>query len=232
MTVQPHKGFGFRPKAFLFDMDGVIYDSMKYHAIAWHTTMTRFNLPMSEEDCYLHEGMRGLETIKEIALERCGLHLSEEEIAHIYDEKCKCFATFPKPDMMLGTKELMEKIKASGARIVVVTGSGQHTVLDRLEQDYRGLIHRDLMVTCYDVEHGKPLPDPYLMGLQKAGVMADEAVVVENAPLGVRAGKAANIFTVAVNTGPLADETLAAEGADIILPSMQYFADNFENLMG
>lgn len=211
-------------------MDGVIYDSMKYHAIAWHTTMTRFNLPMSEEDCYLHEGMRGLETIKEIARERCGLNLSDEEVAYIYNEKCKCFATFPQPEMMPGTKQLMEKIKASGAKIVVVTGSGQHTVLDRLEHDYQGLITPELVVTCYDVEHGKPMPDPYLMGLKKAGVSAAEAVVVENAPLGVRAGKAANIFTVAVNTGPLDDAKLAAEGADLILPSMQYFADNFEKI--
>lgn len=231
LRMNKKDGFGFVPKAVLFDMDGVIYDSMKYHAKAWHTTMTRFGIPMSEEDCYAHEGMRGLETIKKLAHERCGLELSPDEIAHIYDKKCKCFASFPKPEMMPGTKLLMEKIKTTGAKIVVVTGSGQLTVLNRLERDYAGLVNHDLMVTCFDVEHGKPMPDPYLMGLKKAGVTAAEAIVVENAPLGIRAGKAAGIFTVAVNTGPLPDSMLAAEGADIVLPSMQHFADIWEKLI-
>ena len=53
-------------RAALFDMDGVIYDSMRYHAIAWNRTMTACGIPMSEEDCYAHEGMRGLETIKKL----------------------------------------------------------------------------------------------------------------------------------------------------------------------
>ena len=70
-------------------------------------------------------------------------------------------------------------------------------------------------------EHGKPAPDPYLMGLSKAGGLQPwEAIVVENAPLGVRAGVAAQIFTVAVNTGPLPDEALWQEGADLVMPDM------------
>ena len=217
-------------RAALFDMDGVIYDSMRYHAIAWNRTMTACGIPMSEEDCYAHEGMRGLETIKKLAWERCQLRLTDEEVAAIYEKKCQCFAGFPEPEMMPGCHELMEKMKAAGVKIVVVTGSGQHTVLDRLERDYSGLIHRELVVTCYDVDHGKPAPDPYLKGLQIAGVAAEEAVVVENAPLGVRAGKAAGIFTIAVNTGPLPNEALAIEGADMIFPSMQALANDFEHL--
>ena len=58
------------------------------------------------------------------------------------------------------------------------------------------------MVTAFDVKYGKPHPEPYLMGLEKAGVHANEAFVVENAPMGVEAGVAAGIFTIAVNTGP------------------------------
>lgn len=223
-------GFGFNPKAFLFDMDGVIYDSMKYHAKAWHTSMAKFGIPMSEADCYAHEGMRGLETIKELALERCNKNIPDEEIRLMYEDKCQEFAKFPPPEMMLGTKQLMQKIKAFGAEIVVVTGSGQKSVLSRICKDYDGLIVPELVITCFDVKRGKPAPDPYLMGLQKVGVKAEEAVVVENAPLGVRAGKAAGIFTVAVNTGPLPDSMLAKEGADLIYPSVQAFCDDFENL--
>ena len=81
-----------------------------------------------------------------------------------------------------------------------------------------------------DVKHGKPNPEPYLMGLEKAGVGADEALVVENAPLGVRAGVAAGIFTIAVNTGPLPEKVLTDEGANVLFDSMTALAQNFNTL--
>ena len=58
-------------------------------------------------------------------------------------------------------------------------------------------------------------------------MQANEAVVVENAPLGVRAGVAAGVFTIAVNTGPLPDKALADEGANVVFPSMEYFAEHW-----
>lgn len=224
-------GFGFKPKAVLFDMDGVIYDSMKYQAYAWHKTMTENGIPMSEEDCYAHEGMKGVETIRELAKERCGLVMTDEEVKALYKKKCDCFATCPKPEKMPGTEELMKKIQSFGAKIIVVTGSGQHIVLDRLENDFKGLIVKERVVTCYDVKRGKPHADPYLKGLEIAGVSADEAVVVENAPLGVKSGKAAEIFTVAVNTGPLPDSMLKDAGADIVFPSMWAFTNAWERMV-
>ena len=54
----------FRPKAVMFDMDGVIYDSMPNHARSWHTAMKRIGIDMPPEDAYKYEGMRGVETIK------------------------------------------------------------------------------------------------------------------------------------------------------------------------
>ena len=86
------------------------------------------------------------------------------------------------------------------------------------------------MVTAYDVKYGKPHPEPYLMGLQKAGVKADEAIVIENAPIGVEAGVAAGIFTIAVNTGPLDAQVLLDAGANVLFPSMQALYDNWEKL--
>ena len=85
------------------------------------------------------------------------------------------------------------------------------------------------MVTAFDVKQGKPNPEPYLMGLRKANIQASEAIVVENAPLGVQAARAAGIFTIAVNTGPLKDEVLKEAGANLVLPSMQYLADHWDN---
>ena len=87
------------------------------------------------------------------------------------------------------------------------------------------------MVTAFDVRQGKPHPEPYLKGLEKAGVAAAEALVVENAPLGVQAAVAAGIFTVAVNTGPIPAEKLREAGAGVVLPGMPALADSFDDVV-
>jgi len=219
-------GFGqFRPRAVLFDMDGVIYNSMPNHAKSWHESMATFGLDMPPEGAYLYEGMRGVETIKLLARKQWNRELSDEEAARMYEVKSATFAKCPPPEKMDGIMSLMQQIKDSGLRICVVTGSGQHTLLDKLTIAFEGLIERDYIVTAYDVKHGKPAPDPYLAGMQKTGTAPWETIVVENAPLGVRAAVAAKCFTIAANTGPLADETLLEAGADMVLPSIAALSD-------
>jgi len=223
--LERHGFEAFKPKAVLFDMDGVIYNSMPNHAVSWHKAMAGFGLDMKPEDAYRFEGMRGVETIKLLARQQWNKELSDEEAAKMYAEKSKLFSLCPKAEKMEGVEELMHKIKASGLKIVVVTGSGQKTLLDKLESDFNGLINKDLMITSFDVKHGKPNPEPYICGMKKAGIEPWEGIVVENAPLGVRAAVAAKLFTVAVNTGPLPDNMLANEGANVIFPNMPAFKD-------
>lgn len=225
-------GFGaFRPKAVLFDMDGVLYDSMPSHAYSWHTSMAEFGVDMSEAEAYKYEGMRGVETIKLVCKQQWGREITDEESQRMYDEKSRIFATQPTAHIMDGVIDLQRKIKADGLKIVVVTGSGQHSLLEKLLDDFEGLVSHDLLVSSFDVRHGKPNPEPYLMGLAKAGVEPWEAIVVENAPLGVRAAVAARIFTVAVNTGPLPDATLSCEGANLVFTRMTDFRDKWEYLL-
>ena len=160
--------------------------------------------------------------------EQKGIEISDEESQRMYDEKSRIFATRPEAKVMEGVMELQRKMKADGLKIVVVTGSGQHSLLDKLVHDFEGLIEPGMIVSSFDVKRGKPNPEPYIKGLMKAGVDPWEAIVVENAPLGVRAAQAANIFTVAVNTGPLPDKMLADEGADLIFSRMTDFRDKWE----
>lgn len=221
----------FTPKAALFDMDGVLYDSMPNHAYSWHTSMASFGIEMSEADAYAYEGMRGVETIKKMVKEQRGVEISDEESQRMYDEKSRVFSTRPEALMMEGVKELQEKMKACGMKIVVVTGSGQRSLLEKLEHDFKGLIEPGMIVSSFDVKRGKPNPEPYLKGLAKAGVEPWEAIVVENAPLGVRAAQAARIFTVAVNTGPLPNKMLADEGADLIFNRMTDFRDRWGDFL-
>lgn len=128
-------------------------------------------------------------------------------------------------------KPLMQQIKDGGLKICVVTGSAQHALLDKLLIDFDGLLRKELIVTAFDVTHGKPNPEPYLMGMKKCGVEPWETIVVENAPLGVRAAVAARCFTIAVNTGPLPDAMLAAEGADLIFPAMTALCEQWKGIV-
>lgn len=214
-------------KAVLFDMDGVLFDSMKNHAKAWNKAMAMYDMNLSEEETYMHEGRTGASTINIVSARERGYEASEDEIKKIYQTKSDIFNSLPKAEPMQGAYTLLQEIKNSGLQPVLVTGSGQLSLIDNLNHHFPGIFQKEYMVTAYDVKFGKPNPEPYLMGLKKAGIEPNEAVVVENAPLGVKAGVAAGIFTIAVNTGPLPDNALLDEGANLLFNSMQELADNW-----
>lgn len=228
--LEKHGFEHFEPKAVLFDMDGVLYDSMPRHAVAWQQSMAYYGIRMTAEDAYLTEGQRGVDTIRQMVLRQQGRDISEQEAQVMYDRKTMEFHSQGNPPVMPGVLELMEQLTAAGLRIGVVTGSGQRPLIQRLLSDFGRYIDESRIVTAYDVKRGKPFPDPYLMGVGK--VLGSEgkpwqAIVVENAPLGVRAAVAAQLFTIAVNTGVLPQEVLAREGADLLFPDMPSLARYF-----
>ena len=226
------QGLPLRLRAVLFDMDGVLYNSMPYHASAWHRAMAQFGYDLPEEEVYMHEGRTGTSTVNLVSRREHGVEVSDERVEEIYKVKSKFFNEFPPAEPMPGALSLLCQLKEQGLKILIVTGSGQRSLLDKLNVDYPDIFRRELMVTAFDVKRGKPDPEPYLMGLQKGELHPDECIVVENAPLGVRAAKAAGIFTIAVNTGPLPDEALLSEGADLLFPSMQALSDAWSELSG
>jgi len=218
-----------RLKAVLFDMDGVLFDSMRNHAEAWTRAVEKHGLKMTRQMVYENEGRTGDGTINALALEQWGREATAEECQAIYATKSEIFNSLPEAQPMAGAAQLLQACKEAGLTIVLVTGSGQKSLLAKLEHAYPGIFTPGHMVTAFDVVKGKPYAEPYLMGLKKAGVPASEAIVVENAPLGVQAGRAAGIFTLAVNTGELTDQMLADAGANLVLSSMQQLADLAQN---
>ena len=223
---------GISPKVVLFDMDGVLYDSMPNHGVAWQRAMKEFGIHFTLEDSYATEGARGVDTIRKYAKTQLGKELSEEEAQRMYDVKAHYFHEMPEAKVFDGVIDLMQKIKASGLKIGIVTGSAQLPLIERVTRDFGDFVSAEQITTAYDVKRGKPNPDPYLMGLQKAGnYLPTEGIVVENAPLGVHAGVAAGCYTVAINSGPLPDATLLDEGANILFPTIREFADKWELLL-
>lgn len=228
--LEKHGFEQFEPKAVLFDMDGVLYNSMPHHAVAWQQSMASFGIRMTESDAYATEGARGIDTIRQMVKKQKGEDISLEEAQKMYDEKTRLFHLMDEAPVMEGVISLMEHIHTQGLTIGVVTGSGQRPLINRLLRDFGAFLDEQHIVTAYDVTRGKPNPDPYLMGMQKAGTASWQTVVIENAPLGVRAGVAARAFTIAVNTGPLPDEVLSSCGADLLFQQMTVLADQWNQL--
>lgn len=223
-----HNYTNFDMKGVLFDMDGVLYNSMKYHAKAWKQAMDEENLESTYDEYFLHEGRVGYNTIDLVIRRNKDRPATDEEKKRIYQRKSNLFAEYNDGELIPYAYDLLKEIKGEGLECVVVTGSGQPSLLDNLDKNFPGIFERSKMVTAFDVKNGKPNPEPYLMGLEKAGnLKQNQAIVVENAPMGVEAGVAAGLFTIAINTGPLDEKALWEAGANIVLPSMEALYNNW-----
>lgn|SRR5690554_1702149 len=211
----------FDLKAVIFDMDGVLYDSMPAHDISWRETMDELKLEYHPHEFYLQEGRVGKWTIDLIFQRNLGRDATREEEEKIYARKSELFQLYNEGGIMPGARETIEYVQGEGLTPVLVTGSGQPSLLNRLDNHFPGAFIPETMVTAYDVKYGKPNPEPFLMGLQRGGnLQPNQAIVIENAPLGIQAAVGAGIFTIAVNTGPLPDSVLTEAGAAVVFRSM------------
>ena len=231
-AVFPDEQPVFSPRAVLFDMDGVLYDSMPLHAIAWEKSMAQYGIKMTKADAYATEGARGFDTVMSMAKQQKGIDIGLDKAKEVYAVKSNIFHSLPEAPIFDGVKELMQNIVASGISVNVVTGSAQKPLIDRLHHDFGQWLSPDHVTTAYDVKHGKPDPDPYLTGLRKAGNLKPwEGIVVENAPLGVRSGVSANIFTIAINSGPLPDSALLNEHCNLLYEKMTELLADWEQII-
>jgi HAD superfamily hydrolase (TIGR01509 family) len=226
--IQFNKYPVFHPKAIFFDMDGVLFDSMGSHATAWVGALKQVGLPFTENEAYLNEGRTGASTIDGVFIKEHGRIATEEEKQTIYRLKSRLFETFKHSEKIPYVSDLLERIQTQKLGIFVVTGSGQPSLIDSLEGNFPGVFQKKKMVTAFDVQYGKPHPEPYLMALKKSGLNPWEVVVIENAPLGVESSSKAGLFTIAVNTGPLDPTVLSDSGANIVFDSMKDLFEQWE----
>lgn len=208
-------------RAVLFDMDGVIYDSMHAHEKSWQQTMKEWNIKAEPNEFFIQEGRPAQFTTNLLFQRNLKRDATEEEIKKIYERKSELFFKYDSGALISGIKETIKIVQANGLIPILVTGSGQTGLWERLNGDLPNVFTPETMITAFDVKIGKPHPEPYLMGLEKAGnLKPNQALVIENAPLGVESAHKADIFTIAVNTGPLPDNVLLEAGADLLMDSI------------
>lgn len=209
-----------RLKAVFFDQDGVLYNSMPYHAESWAWAMTKHGLPYTAMECYRNEGRTSTGVIQEHHRQIYGTDATPELIEAIYKDKTEHFTemTGGFPGIIPDVDKVLQYLRSQGVQCWVVTGSGQRDLINALNKTFDNVFTG--IISSFDVKKGKPDPEPYLKAWERSGFKKEECLVVENAPLGVRAAKAAGLFTCAVNTGILPDSELEAEHADKVFPNM------------
>lgn len=209
------KKIKFSYKAAIFDMDGVITDTMRYHFDAWIKTFALVGIRVNCYDVYLREGQDGLTSVKEI-YKRYGRPLNLKEAKLLLAKKEKLFKRIVKVRFVRGALPFLRRLKKRGLLLGLVTGTSRHEMCRMLPEKLRNLF--DVLVTGNDVKKGKPHPEPFLKALKLLGARASEAAVIENAPFGIQAAKKAGLFCIALETS-LPRKYLRR--ADIILKSYE-----------
>src|SRR5467141_411151 len=191
-------------RALLFDMDGVLVDSTAAVARVWSVWARKHGLD-PETVVKIAHGRPSISTIREL-LPRADHEAEDREVERLEIEDVEGIAALP------GAAELLGVLPAS--RYAIVTSATRPLAEVRLRA--AGLIVPANLVTARDVQRGKPNPDPYLMGAKILRVPPEECVVIEDAPSGIRAGKAAGARVVALRTTAGGAE-LQEAGADWIV---------------
>lgn len=186
-------------------MDGVLLNAMPFHADAFQIAFRELaELEIDKKDVYLLEGMPGPDLIKEILKKNGSTSFSDENfIKKISERKKELFKKNENSKPFEGVRELLTSLKDTDCIKAVVSGASENEVKSLLKKNHL-LESFDLVISGEDLEEGKPSPEPFVTALRKLDLNNDEALVVENSPLGVRAAVNAGIrFIITLNNSPL-----------------------------
>lgn len=192
--------------ALLFDLDGVLISSTPAVARVWRQWAVEHGFNPEQVVARAH-GRPSLMTIREF-LPDSDHEAENREVERREIEDLEGIVPLP------GAMDLLSSLPAD--RWTIVTSCTRRLAEVRMKA--AGLPLPPKFVTATDITHGKPHPEPYLMGAAVLGYPATECVVFEDVPAGVEAGKAAGAKVVAFTT-TVQKSSLKEAGADWILTS-------------
>ena len=184
-------------RAAFLDLDGVLIDSMSAHAKAWVQMLAEHSLVEDERLIYLREGEKADDSVA-LFLKKHGIELPYAERHAMVERKREIYHTMAPHGLQPEARKLVEELRRRGIELTIVTGSNRRNVDQTIPPEEQAFFAR--IITADNYEHGKPAPDPYLAALAQSGCKREECRILENAPFGIQAGKAAGIFTVAITT--------------------------------
>lgn len=205
-----------QPAAVLFDLDGVVVDTARFHYLAWKEIADAEGIYF---DPHINERLKGVSRRRslEIILERAARPYSEAEQEALATRKNRRYVEMLQQltaaDILPGVNAFLDELRAAGLKTAVVSASrNAGFILDRL-----GLANRfDTVVSGDDASRSKPDPEGMLLAATRLGVTPAACVVVEDAAAGLEAAAAAGMRSLGIG-----DKTLLHRG-DYVLPSTQY----------
>jgi beta-phosphoglucomutase family hydrolase len=180
-------------KAYLFDCDGTIVDSMPLHYVAWKTVLAEWGCSFDEELFYSWGGMPVAEIIAALNV-REGLAMPVEEITR--RKEGMYYKILPE---LKAVPEVLEHIQMSHGKIpfAVVSGSTRDSVTRSLRA--LGILDRfETLVCAEDYTKSKPDPEPFLIAAERLGVAPEDCLVFEDTEMGIQAATAAGMASVKV----------------------------------
>lgn len=187
-------------RACIFDLDGVIVDTARYHYLAWKRLAHSFDHDLTEQENERLKGVSRMESL-EIVLELAGVTLSSEHKAILADKKNRWFNEYVEQmtpeEIFPGVKALIVNMKKAGLRVGLASSSkNARTVLDRLNIGSEF----DAVVDGSMITQTKPDPEIFLTAAAKLGVDPSECLVVEDAEAGVEAALAAGMMCIGIGS--------------------------------
>jgi beta-phosphoglucomutase len=195
-----------KEKAFIFDLDGVIVDTAKYHFLAWRNLANELGFEFTEEHNELLKGVSRVRSL-EILLSIGNVKLSEEEKQRYLVKKNTEYLSYvnqmASDEILPGISELLDYLDVN--KIKYALGSASKNAPLILEKV--GLLNRfTAIVDGNDVSKAKPDPEVFLIGAKKLNMKPEDCIVVEDAIAGVEAANAAKMMSIGIGDAKLLSE--------------------------
>lgn len=209
-------------EACIFDLDGVVVDTARYHFIAWKALAEELGFEFTPKDNERLKGVSRMQSL-EILLEIGGLHVPEQKKQVMAEKKNALYVryieTMTPEETLPGVEKFLQELRANGIKTALGSASkNAPMILERI-----GLAHLfDAIVDGNSISEAKPNPEVFLKGAEKLGVQPGNCVVFEDAIAGVEAARNAGMRCVGIGE----PETLGM--ADLVIPGFDGFT--FEKL--
>lgn len=202
-------------KGCIFDLDGVIVDTAKYHYLAWKRLAAELGFFFSEKDNERLKGVSRMASL-EILLQIGGLSFSEEEKLSMAERKNSWYVEYitgmKEDEVLPGAKKFLESARTSGLKLALGSASKNAlTILNCLKLTG----YFDAVIDGTKVSKAKPDPEVFLLAAEKLGLSPGSCVVFEDAQAGVEAAKRAGMRCIGVGTSP------ELSGADMRIPGFE-----------
>ncbi len=182
-------------KGILFDFDGVVVKSMEQHFDAWQKAFAEKGIHITADEFFIMEG-QGIDTISSKIGAVHGL--SAADVAEVKERKVNHYNQYMTIEFYDYFLSMLKSLHQKSVNMGVVTGGTRDRVLKIVDKYFNDEF--SCIVTSDDTGRGKPFPDPFLKGAELLGLKPEECIVVENAPLGIRAAKEAGMTVIAITT--------------------------------